>query len=149
MTIKAKELSPQQVSFIDSYLQHGNATRAAIDAGYSTASARSTGCRLLKNEIVAEHIGREQRKVMTKSGYGLKACLQEAEEMRQFAIETKNANAAVKAVELKAKLVGLIDGPDRSTVAPLIINIGNIHESSIETSFEEVPSFPLLEEGFE
>lgn len=42
--------------FIASYLQHGNATRAAIEAGYSERSAHAQGCSLLKRPEVVEKI---------------------------------------------------------------------------------------------
>ena len=42
--------------FIASYLQHGNATRAAIEAGYSERSAHDAGCRLLKRSDVASAV---------------------------------------------------------------------------------------------
>ncbi|MBF0300149.1 MAG: terminase small subunit [Oligoflexia bacterium] len=43
------DLSQKQKTFIESYLISGNATRSAIEAGYSAKSAYKTGSRLLKN----------------------------------------------------------------------------------------------------
>lgn len=42
-------LTPKQQAFTESYLTCWNATKAAIDAGYSERSARKQGCRLSAN----------------------------------------------------------------------------------------------------
>jgi phage terminase small subunit len=47
---KAKrQLTPQQLVFVEAYLVSWNATRAALAAGYSAKTAYSQGSRLLKN----------------------------------------------------------------------------------------------------
>lgn len=42
-------LDPKQRAFVISYAGHGNATKAAIEAGYGVAGAYNQGCRVLKN----------------------------------------------------------------------------------------------------
>jgi phage terminase small subunit len=55
------ELLSQQHAFAQAYvLGHGNATQAAIDAGYSPISARQTASRLLHTPHVQEAIQRAQ-----------------------------------------------------------------------------------------
>ena len=50
-------LTPKQELFVSTYLANGgNATRAAIAAGYSESRAEVTGSELLKNRKVAEAI---------------------------------------------------------------------------------------------
>lgn len=50
-----KPLNPQQMLFVDAYMLHFNATKAAIEAGYSPKTAYSQGSRLLNHvEIKAE-----------------------------------------------------------------------------------------------
>ena len=49
-------LTPKQQLFIDDYLIHFNATRAAKTAGYSEKTAYSQGQRLLKNVEIIGHI---------------------------------------------------------------------------------------------
>ena len=51
------KLTPRQANFISEYLKTGNATRAAIDAGYPESSAHVTGARLLKNAKVKAAVG--------------------------------------------------------------------------------------------
>lgn len=49
-------MTPRQRAFVDAYA--GNATEAAIAAGYSPKSARSHGCRLMKDPRIREAIER-------------------------------------------------------------------------------------------
>lgn len=51
-------LNERQRLFCIYYVKSFNATQAAVKAGYSPASAHVTGCRLLKNDKVADEIRR-------------------------------------------------------------------------------------------
>ena len=56
------KLTAKQQRFVDAY--EGNATQAALDAGYSKNSAHSQGQRMLKNvEIAAAIQARENQKI--------------------------------------------------------------------------------------
>lgn len=57
-----EELSAKQLLFVEAY--NGNATEAALKAGYSPKTAESQGCRLLKNVKVAEAIRARQDKAI-------------------------------------------------------------------------------------
>jgi hypothetical protein len=46
-------LSQKQLAFVEEYLKDGNATRAAVAAGYSPKRGRETGCELLKDSRIA------------------------------------------------------------------------------------------------
>lgn len=50
------QLSPRQAAFVTEYLKSGNATQAAIRAGYGSANADVTAARLLKRRLVREAI---------------------------------------------------------------------------------------------
>jgi phage terminase small subunit len=54
-------LTPLQSAFVACYIEHGdgNATRAALAAGYAASSAAAMGYRLLRNADVAGAIARE------------------------------------------------------------------------------------------
>lgn len=61
----SRDLISQQQAFAEAYvLGHGNATKAAIEAGYSPASARQTASRLLHTPHVQEAIRRAQAHVL-------------------------------------------------------------------------------------
>jgi terminase small subunit-like protein len=55
-------LTPKQRQFVDSYLRHGNASVAAVEAGYSRERARQAAHEILKNEKVAAEIEKRQTK---------------------------------------------------------------------------------------
>ena len=50
------ELTNKQKAFSDRYVIHFNATRAAIEAGYSSNSARSIGCENLTKPYILNYI---------------------------------------------------------------------------------------------
>lgn len=52
----AKKLTDQQEVFVSAYLRTFNATRSAIEAGYSEATAYSQGSRLLKNAEISSRV---------------------------------------------------------------------------------------------
>jgi phage terminase small subunit len=55
---KKDELTPKQRKFADYYIQLGNATEAAIRAGYSKKSARYVGSENLKKPLIEEYISK-------------------------------------------------------------------------------------------
>ena len=102
-------LTQQQVRFIEAYLAGGcaNATQAALDAGFAPTSARGTGWRLLnRNALVMAEIEKRRQALADRTNRDLDAMLRQFDDDRRFAVETGNANAAVKASELTAKLLG-------------------------------------------
>ncbi|MEC1020304.1 terminase small subunit [Bacillus paralicheniformis] len=61
---KADIRNERQRLFCIYYVKSFNATQAAVKAGYSPASAHVTGCRLLKNEKVADEIRRIKKEMV-------------------------------------------------------------------------------------
>jgi phage terminase small subunit len=59
MSESSLPLTAKRRHFVDDYLIHGNATRAAIAAGYSAASAGSIGSELLTMPNVRAAIAAE------------------------------------------------------------------------------------------
>ena len=57
------ELSLRQKKFADEYIINGNATKSAIEAGYSKKTAESIGSRLLRNVKVSEYISKRTQEV--------------------------------------------------------------------------------------
>jgi phage terminase small subunit len=52
------DLRPQIMIFVTEYIKSGNATQAAIAAGYSEKTAYSQGSRLLKNVEVQQYLNK-------------------------------------------------------------------------------------------
>ena len=60
------KLTDKQKRFCDEYLIDGNATQAAIRAGYSPKTANEQGARLLANVSISEYIRARQKKTADK-----------------------------------------------------------------------------------
>ena len=63
-------LNAKQQLFVASYLMHKNATKAAIDAGYSEKTARTIGPRLLQNVAIKEAVQEKVQTLTEKLGIG-------------------------------------------------------------------------------
>lgn len=57
----ATELRPQHMIFVTEYIKTGNATQAAIAAGYSEKTAYSAGPRLLKNVEIQQYLNKTEQ----------------------------------------------------------------------------------------
>jgi phage terminase small subunit len=103
-----KPLNPAHAKFVAEYLKDGNASRAAEAIGYSPKNPRQGGYKLLQLPEIQAAIDETRKKIQAKAGYNLERAMTEAEEAIEFARQTDNANAYVKAVELRSKLNGLL-----------------------------------------
>lgn len=60
----AEKLTPKQKAFCDAYIENGgNATQAAIKAGYSQKSARTNGQRMLTYDAISAYIAERQKQI--------------------------------------------------------------------------------------
>jgi phage terminase small subunit len=108
-------LTEQKKQFARNYIANGgNATQAALKAGYSKKSAYSQGQRLLKDVEVKQMLEKEQKKNAEKYEYTIENCLREFEKLKKIALERKNplgspnpdVSSAIKAQENIGKLCG-------------------------------------------
>ncbi|HEX5236147.1 MAG TPA: terminase small subunit [Silvibacterium sp.] len=70
-------VTPKQAMFVAEYLIDGNATRAAIAAGFAAGSAHVTGARLLKHATVAAAIAERQERRKEKLKISAERVLEE------------------------------------------------------------------------
>ena len=57
------KLTPKQQAFADYYIQTGNATEAAIQAGYSEKTAKQTGYENLTKPYIQQYIEEKQKEL--------------------------------------------------------------------------------------
>lgn len=69
------ELSLRQKKFADEYIISGNATKSAIEAGYSKKTAESIGSRLLRNVKVSEYISKRTQEVFEEQAMSVAEAL--------------------------------------------------------------------------
>ena len=102
-------LSPRQQAFVSFFLETGNATKAAKLAGYSERSARQTAWRMLhENEAVIAAIEDGQRQLAEASFKSAESLMRDLDIQRIAAERRGNNNAAVRALELQARILGLL-----------------------------------------
>lgn len=78
------KLTPKQAMFAAEYLIDGNATRAAIAAGFEAANAHVQGARLLRNVKVAAAIAEAHARRMEKLDYRAEIVLRELMKLATF-----------------------------------------------------------------
>lgn len=61
--MKKKKLTPKQQAFCDYYIETGNATEAAIKAGYSKRYANTNANKLLQNTTILERIEERMKEI--------------------------------------------------------------------------------------
>lgn len=83
-----KPLNQQQQAFVQEYLKDRNATQAAIRAGYSKATARQIGARLLRHVHIREACEEAQKqhlaRIQAETGISLERTLKEIARLAYF-----------------------------------------------------------------
>lgn len=126
MAKKGTELNPKQAKFVKEYVKTGNQMAAAKAAGYS--GTNETASNIVKGAAVKAALDKIREKAIVTAAYNADTAMKEAEEAIEFAKETKNANAYVKAVELRSKLKGLLIEKHQHQVANFSLKIGGIDD---------------------
>lgn len=102
------KLTPKQKAFVRAYKTNGgNATQAAIKAGYSKKSAYSIGEENLRKPEIQVALSCEEEKMQEKYNYTVDDMVRELDEVKAKADAENNRNAQLKAIELKGKAFGL------------------------------------------
>lgn len=105
----ARQLTPRQLRFIAEYQKGVSGTDAAIAAGYSKRTARHAAYQLLHdNSQVRAELEKVRQNLAELTEYNAERCAAECDRGMEFALRTDNANAYVRAVELKGRLHGLL-----------------------------------------
>lgn len=109
-------LTEQKKRFARNYIANGgNATQAALKAGYSKKSAYSQGQRLLKDVEIKQILEKEQKKNAEKFEYTIEQSFENLLKAQEVAMKRINPLGGpnpdltnfLKAEELKGKLCGL------------------------------------------
>lgn len=101
--MSAARLTAKQKRFVAEYLVDGNATQAAIRAGYSKATAYSIGAENLKKPEIAAAIEAAQAKIAGKLGITAERVIQRVALVSDKALADGAYPAVLKAEELLAR----------------------------------------------
>lgn len=119
--------TPLQEKFLKAHAEGVGVLKAAEVAGYS--KPKSSLSTILNSPAVAGALEERRKVVAEKIVYTAVEAMKEAEEGMKFARETRNANAYVKAVELRTKLQGLlVEKHDFRMAGQFAINIKGIDD---------------------
>lgn len=110
-------MSPKMQAFCDAYLANGgNATQAAITAGYSATTAGAQGSRLLKNVDIKNYLeGKQEKRVKEAKGR-----IAGADEVLAFFTATmRNAKHGIKdRLKAASELKSILDFDTRGDYVP-------------------------------
>jgi phage terminase small subunit len=100
----AKQLKLKQQQFCEYYVHHGNAARAAREAGYGLANARFQGAGLLRNTKVRAYIHELRGKYALDTQWEMEDAYDKLDVIYDAAMKAENYHAAVRAVEAQTKI---------------------------------------------
>lgn len=103
-------LKTQYEEFCQAYVRSPNAGEAAREAGYAFEHRYQQGYRLLQRADICRRIAELRTAAADRDCVRVEALLTKLETFYRLALKDHNANAAVRVIELQAKLAGLIGG---------------------------------------
>ena len=107
-------LKARHERFCRAFIETANASVAAKVAGYTPASARNAGYRLLRHPRIAARIAEIQRETAEAHCRNVDVLLGKLETIYRRAVDDRHFAAAARAVELQAKLSGVGPLPTRA-----------------------------------
>jgi phage terminase small subunit len=101
-------LTDKQRHFVENISCGMPSRAAALAAGYSASFSKVAGHRFRRRPAVVAAVEAIREQGRTLAAYDLAAAMREANDAATFARANKNSMALVKAVELRARLSGLL-----------------------------------------
>ena len=143
-TSQIQGLNHRQALFVSHYLEHGNGTKAATDAGYSHADVHAS--RLLRNEKVRSAIQHQRNALMVKTqkkgDVVIDRLWAEAENM-------ENSEAVrVRALELLGKVHGIYEAEKKEISVFGGSFLADLDLSEVEDA-ELLPEIPMDSIGYD
>jgi phage terminase small subunit len=116
-------MNAKEARFVAEFLIDGNATRAAMRAGYSERSARELGYRLLKKDHIRKAIDDGLARVAEKAEVTANGVLRDIRRVFEMAVLAGQYSAALKAQDLLGRHLGMWDGaptlPETPAASPV------------------------------
>ncbi|MDH4188262.1 MAG: hypothetical protein OEV08_14825 [Nitrospira sp.] len=105
---RPRPLNHRQEKYLEAVAGGAGTIEAAMVAGYTRSYALVAGRRLSKHPLVRAAIDSIKTDGRTVAAYTLAVAMEEAQRVIEFAKQHKNPMAYFKAVELRARLSGLL-----------------------------------------
>lgn len=107
--MEERPLPLKHQSFVAEYVVNGGiGTAAAVAAGYAPNSAKHTAYKLLRRPEIKAAVDEARQRIKDAGMYDVDRAMAELYEVIRFARETKNATAMARAVELRARIAGVL-----------------------------------------
>ena len=122
------KLTPKQQAFADYYIQTGNATEAAIQAGYSERTAKQTGYENLTKPYIQQYIEEKQKDLESNR-------MADMTEVREFWTEAmRNAENTMKDRLKASEMIARTSGAflEKMEVNANVTNINPYQNLSVE-----------------
>jgi phage terminase small subunit len=100
-------MNAKEARFVAEFLIDGNATRAAIRAGYSERSARQLGYRLLTKDHIRKAIDEGRARVTKKAEVTAEGVVRDVKRVFEMAVLAGQYSAALKAQDLLGRHIGM------------------------------------------
>jgi phage terminase small subunit len=100
-------LTPKENAFCDGFVLHGNASKAARDAGYTEHRANAVAWVILRRPRVQARISELRAQIAERSRKKVDDVMVDLETARQAALQHGNLPAAIRASELQGKQIGM------------------------------------------
>lgn len=116
--MKVRKLKPKQKAFADNYIETGNATESAIEAGYSRNYANAQSYKMLDNVGIKAYIAKRMAELKTERV----ADQQEVMEFLSSILRGEKTEAVLRGIGKGAQTIDdmEISGSDRIKAAELI-----------------------------
>ena len=120
-------MNTKRQRFVDAFTGEaaGNASKAAVIAGYSEKTAGQIGYALLKNVEVRQAVDAAQKQRSEQAGIASERILEEVSKIATAEVKVR-AGDKMKALELLGKYRKLWDDKQQSSNAGITVNIGFI-----------------------
>lgn len=112
-------MTPKQAAFVREYMIDGNATQAAIRAGYSERTAQEQSSRLLSKAMIREGLAALQAETAERHEITLDRLTEMAEKAYDAALKANQVGAAVSAVAQLSRMHGFDADPRKNERSPL------------------------------
>ena len=101
-----KKLNPKQKKFCLEYLKHFNASKAALDAGYSKKSHEHIGWELLQKTTVIDFLTTASQKQAKKADISIQWIIQELKQMYERCQSSLSSPGAIAGATRQLELLG-------------------------------------------
>ena len=114
------KLNDRQIRFCEAYLSNGcaNATKAAIDAGYSKKTAKTQGYQMLQRDVIKDYINERRTDITEQTNitvnqrlkmlWGIAGKGQELNPTGSY----QNLSASIRAIEAINSMIGIQEGEE-------------------------------------